>query len=85
MNDAVSSENETEFHFVLNVIKEIRAASKRPDTQAILDHIKKTSATNLDRNHQFYAWKTTDIWQTIKERYVQLLNGTNEWWHWQQY
>ena len=55
MNDAVSSENETEFHFVLNVIKEIRAASKRPDTQAILDHIKKTSATNLDRNHQFYA------------------------------
>ena len=55
MNDAVSSENETEFHFVLNVIKEIRAASKRPDTQAILDHIKKTSATNLDRNHQLYA------------------------------
>ena len=51
MNDTVSSENETEFHFILNVIKEIRAASKRLDTQAILDHIKKTSATNLDRNH----------------------------------
>ena len=51
MNDTVSSENETEFHFILNVIKEIRAASKRLDTQATLDHIKKTSATNLDRNH----------------------------------
>ena len=33
------------------VIKEIRAASKRSDNQAILDHISKTLATNMDRNH----------------------------------
>ena len=51
MNTTINSENETEFNFILNVIKEIRAASKRPDNQAILDHINKTSATNMDRNH----------------------------------
>ena len=51
MNITINSENETEFNFILNVINEIRAASKRPDNQAILDHINKTSATNMDRNH----------------------------------
>ena len=51
MNATINSENETEFHFVLNVINEIRAASKRPDNQAILDHINETLATNMDGNH----------------------------------
>ena len=51
MNTTINSESESEFHFMLNVTKEIRAASKRPDNQAILDHINKTSATNMDRNH----------------------------------
>ena len=51
MNTPIYSENETEFHFILNVIKEIRAASKWPDNQAIMDHINKTSVTNMDRNH----------------------------------
>ena len=51
MNATINSENETEFHFVLNVINEIRAASKRPDNQAILDHINETPATNVDGNH----------------------------------
>ena len=50
MNTPIYSENETEFHFILNVIKEIRAPSKRPTNQAIMDHINKTSATNMDRN-----------------------------------
>ena len=39
------------FFFILNVTKVIRAASKRPNNQAILDQINKASATNLDRNH----------------------------------
>ena len=51
MNATINSKNETEFHFVLNVINEIRAASKRPDNQAILDHINETLATNMDGNH----------------------------------
>ena len=51
MNATINSESESEFHFILNVIKEIRAASKRPDNQAMLNHINKTSATNMDRNH----------------------------------
>ena len=42
MNTTINSENETEFNFILNLIKEIRAASKRTDNQAILDHINKT-------------------------------------------
>ena len=33
MNATINSENETEFHFILNVIKENRAASKQPDDQ----------------------------------------------------
>ena len=36
---------------ILNVIKEIRGANKRPDNQAILDRMNKTSATNVNRNH----------------------------------
>ena len=51
MNATINSESESEFHFILNVIKGIRAASKRPDNQAMLNHINKTSATNMDRNH----------------------------------
>ena len=51
MSTTISSENETEFRFILNVVKEVRAANKRPDNQAILDHINKTSATNMDHNH----------------------------------
>ena len=51
MSTAISSENETEFRFILNVAKEFRAANKRPDNQPILDHINKKSATNMDRNH----------------------------------
>ena len=39
MNTTINSENETEFHSILNVIKEIIAASKQPDNQATLDHI----------------------------------------------
>lgn len=38
-NATIDSENETEFHFALNVIKEIKTVSKRPDKQTILDHI----------------------------------------------
>ena len=86
MNATINSENETEFHFVLNVINEIRAASKRPDNQAILDHINETLATNMDGNHideilssllekeLIYIY----IYHTIKGRYVILHNGTNE-------
>ena len=33
MNPTINSENEIEFHFILNVVKEIRTASKRPDNQ----------------------------------------------------
>ena len=51
MSTTISSENETEFRFILNVVKEVRAANKRPHNQAILDHINKTSATNMDHNH----------------------------------
>ena len=51
MNTIINSENENEFHFIVNIIKEIRATSKRPDNQAILDHINKMSATNMDLNH----------------------------------
>ena len=51
MNTTINSENENEFHFIVNVIKEIRAASKRLDNQAILDHTNKTSATNMDLSH----------------------------------
>ena len=51
MSTTISSENETEFRFILNVAKEFRAANKRPDNQPILDHINKKSATNMDRNH----------------------------------
>ena len=51
MNTTINSDSESEFHFILNVIKEIRAASKRPDNQAILDHKNKASITNMDGNH----------------------------------
>ena len=51
MNTTINSENKTEFHFILNVIKEIIAASKQPDNQAILNHINKTSALSMDHNH----------------------------------
>ena len=51
MNTTINSDSESEFHFILNVMKEIRAASKRPDNQAILDHKNKVSTTNMDRNH----------------------------------
>ena len=40
MNTTINSENETDLHFILNVIKEIRAANKRSDNQAILDYIR---------------------------------------------
>ena len=50
---------------ILNVIKETRAAIKRPDNQAILDRMNKTSATNVNRNHidkeMFYVRKMTDV------------------------
>ena len=53
---------------ILNVIKEIRGANKRPDNQAILDRMNKTSATNVNRNHidkeMFYVREITDVWQT---------------------
>ena len=51
MNTIINSENENEFHFIVNVIKEIRAASKRQDNQAIMDHINKMSAANMDLNY----------------------------------
>ena len=51
MNTIFNCEKETEFHFALNDIKEIRAASERPDNQGIPDHINKTSAANMDRIH----------------------------------
>ena len=50
MNTTINSENKTEFHFILNVIKEIIAASKQPDNRATLDHINKTSALSMDHN-----------------------------------
>ena len=50
---------------ILNVIKEIRGANKRPDNQAILDRMNKTSATNVNRNHidkeMFYVREITDV------------------------
>ena len=51
MNTTINSESKTEFHFILNVIKKIIAATKQPDNQAILDHINKTSATIMDQNY----------------------------------
>ena len=51
MIGSISSGNETEFHFILNLIKEIRAVSKSPDNQAILDHINEASARNMGHNH----------------------------------
>ena len=51
MNTTINSESKTEFHFILNVIKKIIAATKQPDNQAILDHINKTSATSMDQNY----------------------------------
>ena len=47
----INFENKNEYPFILNVIKEIRAGTTRPDNQAILDHINKTSRTNMDHNH----------------------------------
>lgn len=51
MNTTISSENETTFHFILNVTRELRVVSKRPDNQALLDNINKTSAKKMGLNH----------------------------------
>ena len=46
MSTTIISENETEFQVIIRVIKEIRANSKRPDNQATLDQINKTTEHN---------------------------------------
>ena len=47
----INFENKNEYSFILNVMKEIRAGTKQPDNQSILDHTNKTSRTNMDHNH----------------------------------
>ena len=41
-------QNEIQFEFIINAIKEIRNNNKRPDNQTIFDHVTKTAATNMD-------------------------------------
>ena len=51
MNTAINFESESEFRYVLTVVKQIIAASKPSDNQAIMSHIYKTSSANMDLNH----------------------------------
>ena len=39
MNTAINFESQSEFRFVLNIVKQIIAASKPSDNQAIMSHI----------------------------------------------
>ena len=43
-------QNEIQFHFIINALKEIRNNNKRPDNQTIFDHITKTAAANMDHS-----------------------------------
>ena len=43
-------QNEIEFEFIINAVKEIRNNNKRPDNQTIFDHFTKTAATNMNHS-----------------------------------
>ena len=43
-------QNEIQFHFIINALKEIRNNNKRPDNQTIFDHITKTAAASMDHS-----------------------------------
>ena len=43
-------QNEIQFEFIVNAIKEIRNNSKRLDNQPVFDLVTKTVATNLDHS-----------------------------------
>ena len=43
-------QNESQFEFIINAVKEIRHNNKRPDNQTIFDHITKAVATNIDHS-----------------------------------
>ena len=43
-------QNEIQFEFIINAIKEIRNNTKRPGNQTIFDRITKTTATNVDHS-----------------------------------
>ena len=43
-------QNEIQFEFIVNAIKEIRNNSKRLDNQPVFDRVTKTVATNLDHS-----------------------------------
>ena len=47
---ANSLQNEIQFEFIINAIKEIRSNNKRPDNQSIFDHVTKTAASNMDHS-----------------------------------
>ena len=40
-------QNESQFEFIINAIKQIRNNNKRPKNQTIFDHVIKTVATNM--------------------------------------
>ena len=43
-------QNEIEFEFIINAVKEIRNNNKRPDNQTIFDHFTKTAAANMNHS-----------------------------------
>ena len=43
-------QNEIQFHFIINALKEIRNNNKRPDNQTNFDHITKTAAASMDHS-----------------------------------
>ena len=43
-------QNESQFEFIINAIKEIRN-NKNPVNQTIFNHVTKTAATNMDHSH----------------------------------
>ena len=74
-------QNEIQFEFIINIIKEIRNKDKRPDNQTIFDHVTKTAATNMDHsqiNELISSKKWTNVRQTIKKRYITFCYGDNK-------
>ena len=74
-------QNEIQFEFIINIIKEIRNKDKRPDNQTIFDHVTKTAATNMDHsqiNELISSMKWTIVRQTIKKRYITFCYGDNK-------
>ena len=43
-------QNESQFEFIINAIKEIRNNNKRQDNQTIFDHVTKTVTANMDHS-----------------------------------